>query len=369
MRNAAQVLSPLARVRSSVTAAALQSLRLKGYTVVENAIDSEWVNALREDIDSLHERSGLHLNTTRLVVPRGGGKTTTHLLPKKGIWESELFDLRGSSVSALSALQSDHSLLSHLNDGNNLNIRFGMHTTKVQVNEGDGACFPLHLDTDPVVDSRIVTAILYLNDEDWDKDRDGGQLQLAPWPGHGVEIAPRRNRLVLFSSTDMVHRVLPCHRRRYCLTMWLWADHDWSAPAQSPSRQEDRSARVGIGATDETEASTDKDAARRAAAMAVLMQPDYRRHAVRWALAAKWGLSLTEAHPPGSSTAQLLFTFWSEISMIERALIQAVSIAIAHQEESASVADEAAARVLREIRDTRSIGRVEECIDWFPSLG
>ena len=46
-------------------------------------------------------------------------------------------------------------------------------TMKVQVNGGDGGCFPIHFDSDPRLDGRLVTAILYLNDEPR-----GGQLRL-----------------------------------------------------------------------------------------------------------------------------------------------------------------------------------------------
>ena len=35
-----------------------------------------------------------------------------------------------------------------------------------QANDGGGACFPLHFDSDPALDSRRVTALFYLN-RDW----------------------------------------------------------------------------------------------------------------------------------------------------------------------------------------------------------
>ena len=37
---------------------------------------------------------------------------------------------------------------------------------KAQLNAGDGACFPMHFDSDRAIDGRAITAILYLN-EHW----------------------------------------------------------------------------------------------------------------------------------------------------------------------------------------------------------
>ena len=74
---------------------------------------------------------------------------------------------------------------------------------------GDGSCFPLHYDSDESVDSRRVTAILYLN-PDW-QDGDGGELKLYPWPHKPVAVKPLHNRLLLFSTCRMLHRSAPTH--------------------------------------------------------------------------------------------------------------------------------------------------------------
>jgi hypothetical protein len=38
-----------------------------------------------------------------------------------------------------------------------------MQAIKLQVNSGEGGCFPCHFDSDEQVDGRKVTAIIYLN--------------------------------------------------------------------------------------------------------------------------------------------------------------------------------------------------------------
>ena len=54
------------------------------------------------------------------------------------------------------------------------------------------------------VDARRVTAILYLNPE-WHPAH-GGQLKLYPLPGPPAVIEPLLDRMVLFSSCQMLHR-------------------------------------------------------------------------------------------------------------------------------------------------------------------
>lgn len=38
-----------------------------------------------------------------------------------------------------------------------------LQAIKLQYNDGNGGCFPLHVDSDAAVDNRLITAIFYLN--------------------------------------------------------------------------------------------------------------------------------------------------------------------------------------------------------------
>ena len=76
---------------------------------------------------------------------------------------------------------------------------------------------------------RVVTAILYLNESDWDS---GGELAcyLGAEPGdnHGStatevrRIVPTGGTLLLFDSTTILHAVEPSRADRYALTAWIW---------------------------------------------------------------------------------------------------------------------------------------------------
>jgi len=89
---------------------------------------------------------------------------------------------------------------------------------KVQLNTG--GCFPMHFDTTQHVSERQITGTLYLN-PNWKKS-DGGELRLYPFPYQTLDIEPVNDRLVLFSSHQSLHRVLPfCGQERYCITLWF----------------------------------------------------------------------------------------------------------------------------------------------------
>lgn len=85
-----------------------------------------------------------------------------------------------------------------------------------------GAFYRKHVDNLRGSNSRLVTAILYLN-EAWQPE-EGGQLRLYT-DGEGAyqDIYPCAGRLVLFRSELFWHEVLPATRARYSLTGWLRA--------------------------------------------------------------------------------------------------------------------------------------------------
>ncbi|ESS31116.1 putative hypoxia- inducible factor prolyl hydroxylase (phd2) [Toxoplasma gondii VEG] len=104
----------------------------------------------------------------------------------------------------------------------------------------DGAFYKKHIDAgyDPALDNgRKVTAIYYPNPPDWEA-KDGGFLRIYPrrrkdiqlqedsaaGPADAeplVDIKPLGDTLVLFRSRDMPHEVLPCHRKRFAISLWM----------------------------------------------------------------------------------------------------------------------------------------------------
>ena len=86
-----------------------------------------------------------------------------------------------------------------------------------------GAFYKPHLDRHAGTNDRLVTTILYLN-QDW-QPGDGGELKLWTTPGDRagefVLIEPRMGTLVCFLAGDFWHEVLPANKPRMSITGWF----------------------------------------------------------------------------------------------------------------------------------------------------
>ncbi len=90
-----------------------------------------------------------------------------------------------------------------------------------------GAYYARHSDRFKRSESRVISAVLYLNPA-WDM-ADGGQLRV--YAERPVDIYPSPGRLVLFTSDRFEHEVLPTKRERYSFTGWF---HRGLAPIAFP---------------------------------------------------------------------------------------------------------------------------------------
>jgi SM-20-related protein len=82
-----------------------------------------------------------------------------------------------------------------------------------------GAGYSRHVDQLSGSDVRVLSAVLYLNDE-W-SDEDGGQLRLHLGDGGSRDVTPLGGRLVVFRSEQFEHEVLPARRERLSFTGWF----------------------------------------------------------------------------------------------------------------------------------------------------
>ena len=179
----------------------------------------------------------------------------------------------------------------------------------------DGAHYVAHRDNqgNTPSDRRCFTLILYLNDPDWDAERDGGALRayigadLADEEGDSakqvVDICPKGGTLVMFRSRVLLHEVLPAHRRRWALSVWIEEDLPFEldadnaprsvllheSPADTPPRDEgDESVAVEVAAI-ENSASFEGNAKKLSAAVkwygrVLQCTPP---HSVEWLVAAR----------------------------------------------------------------------------------
>uniref|UniRef100_A0A6B2LF86 Fe2OG dioxygenase domain-containing protein n=1 Tax=Arcella intermedia TaxID=1963864 RepID=A0A6B2LF86_9EUKA len=214
--------------------------------------------------------------------------SSTNYVDKEHIYEMEITNpLIRDLCPHFSDLHHDHHLLTTLNT---LLPSLQLHTQalKGQLNQGQGGSFPIHSDSDYGTDSRHVSGVLYLN-PNW-KPGDGGELRLYPFPYQPIDIAPIGGRLVLFSSTGILHRVLPSFVQRYCSTIWF-----------SGSGQ--RSVDVKPATLDLWE---------------LAFSARYRKHLARVILAEEWAQSLVESHPPSKELDQMLQQHLQNVSLTSK---------------------------------------------------
>ena len=220
---------------------------------------------------------------------------------KEGIFEAELADAvshKPTAIPTLAAFHADRSLLTMIE----LMLDAGLHRQAVKLQYNKLGCFPVHFDSDVEVDPRVLTAIVYLN-EGWNAG-DGGELRLYPGLRQGqkpVDVQPVMDRMVLFSSPNMLHRVLPSQRDRFCFTIWFHSrrKHMPAAPVDPPA------------------ASGEADPA---AALRFLMQPHVRKHVARLVFSDEWEQSIVESHPASPSRDQAVEKHRSDVGLIRKAL-------------------------------------------------
>lgn len=72
---------------------------------------------------------------------------------------------------------------------------------------------------------RSISLILYLTDDDWSVETDGGALRVHSTSGEGwYDVAPEAGTLVLFDSSSVVHEVLKTSRSRLACVGWFLVD-------------------------------------------------------------------------------------------------------------------------------------------------
>ena len=200
-------------------AAAAPQLMSKGWAVIDDALPAETLSLLREQMAGLHKAGGLRQHRFGFKESAAG---QVQIFEKPCIFEAELDDEAvGRCAPLLAPAMHGINLQAAATEAfPSLRLLSGRNAVavKLQCNEG-GGCFPHHYDNAGPPSKRRVTALFYLNPS-W-RECDGGELLLSPWLQPAVRIPPVHGRLVLFLSDVLLHRVLPCHARRYCFTIWL----------------------------------------------------------------------------------------------------------------------------------------------------
>ena len=296
---------PSSRLSSIFTPSHASHLRHYGFTIIDNALGDSYCAQLRDETLALKRHDLMEPNHTHLRTP-----THTTLLPKRGIHEIDTHIPGLAAIApAFHSLTADLSLLQSMGG---LLPTLGLHSqsVKVQYNAGDNACFPLHFDSDARVDNRHLTAILYLN-PNW-QPQWGGQLELMPLPWERVTIEPRWDRLVVFATSGVLHRVRPTKHERLCVTLWMAG----AEKARQLNKEEAMSA-ADATAMDGSDAAV-------LSTLRTLLAPRFYPHLVKLLTSAEWADSIAQSHHSSADTQAAIDQHWKDVELIERAIGAAV---------------------------------------------
>jgi len=159
---------------------------------------------------------------------------------------------------------------------------------------------------------------------------DGGELRLYPFPHGALDIAPIDDRLVLFDSSRMLHRVLPSTRQRICVSVWFWQQQaQWEAQKLNRGKGDESSFAAEQTAAleqlfpDSSASDADASAAARRCrrtALSHLLSDGIRPHFAKLYLQHEWFASIEEAHGASDERTQMLVRHLDETEQVERAL-------------------------------------------------
>lgn len=282
---------------------------------------------LLSEIHSLYTNGHMTLNHTHLVS--GVGSAERLFVPKRSIFEAdfttqpqladrEVTPLCHTMVHGRQLIQAINHICKHVQDESangsdaELNaMEIESQTVKAQVNLGDEGCFPLHFDTSSRVDGRRLTAILYLNPS-W-SDCDGGFLRLYPFPHSPIDIAPIHQRMVIFDSVRMLHRVMPSKKERVCVSIWMWQKKKQWEEQQMRARMQQQTG--SIESSNSPFMQQQSAALKRLlpssppstlSALSLLLSPPYFTHFLKLYYQHEWFESLEQSHPTDSAHLQHL---------------------------------------------------------------
>lgn len=236
-----------AEVINSVIASSVycSECRFHGLGLLEAAVDFAAVRCMREEACSLVQQGRLTPSGDPTEpqlseqYKRYLGSLPTLTILKPGQAERE--SLPGLSYGS-AFLEAVCQRLSSLRPDENEPLEPG--TLQLACYDGEGTAYHIHEDYVSAEDydpddlpehhrfsmKRRVTAILYLQDDDWNEESGGNfrghvsrQAQESqPASGDFVDIQPKGGSMLLFRST-LPHEVLPTYARRFALSLWCHA--------------------------------------------------------------------------------------------------------------------------------------------------
>lgn len=188
-----------------------QTIAAQGWCVMPDFVDTALLHALAAESELLWQAR--NFREARI----GTGRTLAQDAEIRGD-----FILWLDNAALTPAQQGYTAQLDALRQTLNRQIFLGAFDTELHLARYPaGARYHKHLDRHAGSQARLLSCILYLN-QDW-VEEDGGQLRLYLEPTRTLDVLPRGGTLVTFLSGDYYHEVLPARRARLSITGWMRA--------------------------------------------------------------------------------------------------------------------------------------------------
>ena len=181
----------------------------KQYSVVDHFFDDEEVTLFKSELLTVYEAD----NFKKAAI----GNVFNEQIVKS---------IRGDFISWINNQTKNEAerlfldRIEHFSDYLNRTCFLGLQTKEFHYAVyPEGTFYKRHLDTFMNDDSRKLSLVCYLNDEDW-KPEHGGELVIYK-DDHDVILYPTKGRVVIFESQLLEHEVKPVIKPRYSITGWL----------------------------------------------------------------------------------------------------------------------------------------------------
>ncbi|MDI9245556.1 2OG-Fe(II) oxygenase [Marinobacter sp. CHS3-4] len=176
-------------------------------------LGDQLLSALRQEVRILDRSDSL--KTAR--IGRGNDKTRD-----RSVRRDKIAWLQGETTAQSDLFQAFEAIRNGLNRRLFLGLkRFESHYATYH----PGDFYRRHVDSFKGRASRVVSVVLYLNDQ-WNQ-ADGGALQVFNRDNEqevcGV-VTPELGRMAVFMSEEIPHEVLPANRTRYSIACWFRQD-------------------------------------------------------------------------------------------------------------------------------------------------
>lgn len=213
----------LVELNSTVLEQIINDLRKQGYSIQDRLFSPSLMDGLEQEIRNLSETQ---------MHSAGIGRQQDFQIANK-VRSDRVCWIDGDSSATNAFLSSIEQLKTALNR----QLLLGLFDYEAHFAQyAEGAFYDKHIDAFKGKTNRVLSTVLYLNNE-WHQD-DGGELVL--FDEHNIEqeiehVLPQKGRFIVFLSECFYHKVNPAKKTRYSIAGWFRINNSVSGQLD-PSR-------------------------------------------------------------------------------------------------------------------------------------